>query len=542
MSRESRHRWARDAVLLVVPAAVALAYHDVSAFGYVWDDNELLRWLTADGVVRPWRDVGWAALPFSENYFRPLPVWSFQATFRAFGLGAAALHVGNLVVHALNATLVAALVRRMAPDRTSALLPAALAGLLYGLHPALVEPTAWISGRFDLLVTTGLLAMLLADHCGRGRPRRRALGVGAAFAAGLACKETAVVFPAVLALWHLATPAPSVAPSSWRRDERAVVWLSVACVAFAWFWGRWFALGAVVVPEATVGVGGGVERVLVAAHSLWSYATLSCWPFDGQRPLHHVALPLGSTGAWLALAASAAGISALGLRAIRGSAAAWLTLAAAVVLVPVLHVWPLSLSGGVLVAERYLAAPLALVALAIGVTLARAEGRLRVALGIVAIAFVVASAVAVRSTAPNWRDPVVFWEWAEEGAPESIVPPVNLAKTLYEAREYERSLVWAARALTIEHDHPFAGNNGCASLIALDRPHEAIAWCRIGIDGGRASPAQWVNLMRAQLAAGRPGDALETHRTAAERWGLRTERMETLRAEAMLRVDGAASP
>src|SRR5262249_36583935 len=97
-------------------------------------------------------------------------------------------------------------------------LRALAAGVFYGIHPCMVEPVAFVSARFDLLMTTFLLLGLCAgQHIDAWKARATAVA-GFFFLATLT-KEMAVAFPLVLALSQLCTRYAGVA---WRDLRQAL--------------------------------------------------------------------------------------------------------------------------------------------------------------------------------------------------------------------------------------------------------------------------------------------------------------------------------
>lgn len=108
-------------------------------------------------------------------------------------------HLVNLLLHALNAVLLLAWLRRVLPAGRQSELPllAPLATLLWLLHPVTTEAVTYISGRSVLFSSTFMLAALLAlagDH-------RRAPWWAAVFTLlALAVRETAWVLPLLLLL------------------------------------------------------------------------------------------------------------------------------------------------------------------------------------------------------------------------------------------------------------------------------------------------------------------------------------------------------
>jgi len=141
--------WARaGSVLEKVPLPVLLCllvfafFFPVLQNGFVdWDDVQYV--LSNPALRGSWLD----ALGFSPGYYHPLTTLTYKAEFVLFGLRPFPYHLTNLVLHLLNCVSAFCLLSALGARRGSAF----LAALLFGLHPAHVEPAAWVSGRKELL-------------------------------------------------------------------------------------------------------------------------------------------------------------------------------------------------------------------------------------------------------------------------------------------------------------------------------------------------------------------------------------------------------
>ena len=146
--------------------------------------------------------LGYFKFAFYE-YFRPLGFLSFALDWRLWHLDAFGFHLTNVVLHALNSMLVFALARRM-----FSVTHAAIAGLLFALHPASHEAVYWIAARFDLLATFwALLALLALSKAGKAW---RAAGA-VAFALALLSKESAIALVIIAPAWDV-----FIARRNWR--------------------------------------------------------------------------------------------------------------------------------------------------------------------------------------------------------------------------------------------------------------------------------------------------------------------------------------
>ena len=377
-----------------------------------------------------------------KHFFRPIALLTFKLQFLLFGHSPVAAHAIGLVLHASNTFLVAWLAARLQGPQPSgaAAIRVALTGLLYGLHPALIEPVSWMSCRFDLLVTFWLLLALHADF-GIRAPLLRAPVVAALFALALCSKEMAAPFPAVLALFQLATRYRDVA---WRDLPRSVAMRDAATYALLVLAG----LGYVALRSAFVGGAIDVDpdvadeladlgaRAAFVASTILFHLRNIVWPFDVLNPLHPVDLAqlrftAGHVPALVAAVAIGAG---LGFGVWRRNPAVALAAAALVALVPVLNLVPVSI-GRNIGHERYLTFPLSLMVLAVSVLPfpARSSAHFRVAAGgagALGLVWFALAVVNVRVTVPLWQSDVTLWSWAYARNPGSDYAHYSLVTAL----------------------------------------------------------------------------------------------------------------
>jgi tetratricopeptide (TPR) repeat protein len=157
---------------------------------YVGANLHVRSGLTAGGVA-------WAFQSFDAANWFPLTWLSHMADSQFFGLESGWHHVTNVWLHALDALLLFAVLRRM----TAARWPSALVAFLFALHPLHVESVAWIAERKDVL-SAFFWFLTLWFYAGYvKRPGiGRYLAVVAAFGLGLMSKPMIVTLPFVLLL------------------------------------------------------------------------------------------------------------------------------------------------------------------------------------------------------------------------------------------------------------------------------------------------------------------------------------------------------
>ncbi len=201
---------------VLLAGAVAAAYATSFAGTFVFDD-----W---PAVVRDPRVQSLAAWWRSMPGIRPLLKLTYAANHQS-GLGLTGFHAVNVALHAANAVLAWALLRRVGeraePGSPATPAAALLGALLFALHPVQVEAVTYVSGRSTALAATfvlgSLLAWLRAPEGPRGRGARAASLL--LFAGALAVKEYPAVLPLALLLF---VALDRTAPSGWREAARRV--------------------------------------------------------------------------------------------------------------------------------------------------------------------------------------------------------------------------------------------------------------------------------------------------------------------------------
>jgi tetratricopeptide (TPR) repeat protein len=210
------------AALLV--CLVCAAYAGSLKNGPVWDDtslvtdNPFLR--SVDGLLTLWKTDLWTASEKREpsSFYRPLTMVTFWVNAQITGQSAAAMRLGNILLHAANAVLMLLLLRKLLEPPK--LLVASLLAMLWAVLAINSEPIFWISGRFDPLVAMAALLCVLAN---RLEGWRRTIVVTACVVAGLLFKEAFMGWLPMLLLddWLLL-----------RRRTRDI-WPKHACIGLA---------------------------------------------------------------------------------------------------------------------------------------------------------------------------------------------------------------------------------------------------------------------------------------------------------------------
>jgi tetratricopeptide (TPR) repeat protein len=432
---------------------VAVIYWPVIHADFVWDD-----WPSFHD--KPWLTQGnqWTHYIFQDFnswtfYFRPLAVAFFTLQVRLFDSAPGPMHAVSLCLHLVNTLLVGLLSWRCSSLASRETGPktwvAPVCMLLYGLHPALIEPVAWIGCQFDLIATMLMLLGLLANaYIAKSGIRAATLAV--IFFLAACAKESAISLPLLIVVfdWALFTgPHDSRVLAAFRALLRRNALTSVAIfiAGLAYLVLRYLTQGAVHFP--TDGEPASLfARLQEIGFIYLRYLQILVWPVSGMGPIHPIDLMQFSDLTPLLLTDIAAlGIFAAGFYfAIRrASPLGCIVMAATAALAPVLHILPVNFDRS-LYHERYAMTALAVVCAMLPLLRVpralkssdRAQ-RLGPPLLTVALFFWLAFAlVDIRIILPMWSNDTSLWQWALAMNPESSQAKDNLLNGYIRNRSY----------------------------------------------------------------------------------------------------------
>ncbi len=297
------------------PAGVALVLLTVCAFlpmmvwgGWVWDDLKYVIWnprlLDGEGLYALWFEPGKQADSFAQPLAEPDVYW-WPLLYSTFWLErwlwgsfyAPGFHAVNIAIHCVNVWLVWALLRRFSVQG------AWLIALVFAIHPGQMMSPALVMGRKELVAALSvLLSVWFWFPPGGNRSPiswKRVSAVCLLVVVGSLFKTLAVVTPAAVAVvrwWQTG------------RLERAfwvrlapVAGVSVMMAGLAWYI---FA----VVSYSYHHDFSFLERVLIAARSLWWHGYLSLVPVESVLRLWHWEVSAADPLGWLALAGCVGGL------------------------------------------------------------------------------------------------------------------------------------------------------------------------------------------------------------------------------------------
>lgn len=420
--------------ILLIATLVTLLYGKTLSFGYVWDDT--LLFLDKVGLMNEplsWALLAEPVLP-GTTYFRPLVFLSWYIEFHAFGQSPTASHLVNVLLLMGNSILLFIITKRIGTltnHRSSARL-GLVAALLYAAHPALIESTAWISGRFDAMVT---LFILLASHAylsARTSNWQRITLISFFMLAAMLCKESGIVLPAVLLCIWIATNLAASEPTLrlLRRAFRSNSSLLTALAATIFFYMhlRVQAMGQIYhsVPSQDYFYSAFFDYYL-PLEALKFYAAQALLPFHNIGPLHPLAEldPHSLTSLLCSTSALLIFLASLAWCWLGRSTSAWLFLSGFLCLVPVLHFVPLTI-GGNIGHERFMTAPLAFIVMGVVflpyhrllARLSLSTAAQKRVLSLLGASWLSLATWTTSSIVPFWSGELSLWSWAYHAHPD----------------------------------------------------------------------------------------------------------------------------
>jgi protein O-mannosyl-transferase len=479
----SRRDWLTDGLIaLVLAELVIIAFFPALRAGFVsWDDDIYFLGNPYYRGLGP-AQLSWMFTAMSGHYM-PLTWLTHGLDYVLWGMQPGGYHAVNVLLHAL-ATVTAyfvalrLLAAAVAPEPRAALrVSAAVAALVFAVHPLRVESVAWITERRDVLCG---LFFLLAVQCylravEPERPRRGRWYWSAIVLAALALasKAMAVTLPAVLLILDV-YPLRRLGPGRWNRRD---VWLEkIPFVALS-------AVTAVLAIVAQRSVGtlsdlrtlGIVDRLGLTCYALVFYAWKTLVP-SGLAPLYEAPHDYAVLRPWFAgsVVVVAAVAATLGLMRRRWPGVVAAGAAFVVLLLPVLGLLHF---GQHIVADRntYLAGLVP--ALLAGGVMLRLLGAPSLATGRAAMvaASVIVAVLGVLTWRQShvWHDSRTLWTHALDVSPSSIAH-AKVGVFLEEEGRTEEAIVHFREAVRLRPDNYYAQNNWGIALGNAWRFDEAL--------------------------------------------------------------------
>ncbi len=499
-------RLGRFGVAGLLAVAVLAAHSGALRGGFHYDDMFAI---VENPAVRSWQPalyVGSSTAVISETEaagYRPLTVASFAINYRLGALNPVGYLGVNLALHLAIAWMVFVLGVRLLGDARSSVTEdrcfpwAAVAALLFALHPVNAEAVNYIVARSSLLSTLGALVAFWGWLRWRGGEGGRWLAVGVgSFAAALLSKESAVALLIPLAAyeWMGIDSASSVTldrclASSVTLDRclasrpggrafaRSVVRLAPFVVTAGLFVGVWAMMTS-----------GGISARGAAAYPAWTLAeivgrSLLLWVWPWPLGLDH---PLVFTGQFDPVLAIALGLAGAGVGAAwwvarrRHPLSVWLVawvLAGFAPLAPL----PWITTQGLLQENRMAFSAVGLAWLtAVAVRSGVVDARSRFGAFPVRGSAVVVGGVALlgavaadRARSAVWNDDRRVWEEVVRRSPKDLVARINLGSAYMDREEFDRAEAEFNGILAVAPNYTRAYYNLGLLALRRDRYEEA---------------------------------------------------------------------
>jgi hypothetical protein len=515
-------------VAVVTVAAFSNADHDT----FVNDDKFFTIQsgsLNLQSVGKFFQEHAWSASGVSSDIYRPLLLLSLTVEGLIHGGQARSFHLTNIALHVGTTLLLLRVLLKLLGDTKAARLPAAMAALIFGLHPIHTEVVNSIFNRSEMLSTLGVLgATAVVLHWSQTHPYRAWGAAAGIYFAALLCRESAAPLP-VLVLIVLVSQRSDIAftRDGLRRLARALapalillvvtgVYLLIRQVALATPTGLDISAALPEIdppPPALAPAFDGLQWLSRLGNSLRMLregARLVLWP----HPLRAIYYDLGNGGPWNALVIFCFTL-ALTIPIRKTAPGILLGLAFfCVALLPSTRF----LSGGSshAIAERYLYLPSVGLSLTLAFLLQKwmtgAPRWLPVgAIGGIAAVFF---SLSVTRNA-DWRSEVTLWEAEARATPQHAEP----WQFLVIAYRQSGRLADAGRICDAQLEpHAKDGilQTNCGVIYDdLNRTREAEAAYQRAITAGQGAMA-YANLGRFYARIGRPKDAEGAYRQAVQ--------------------------
>ncbi len=443
---------ARTALDLLFLAAVSLAlYADALRNGFVADDTLQLQ---SNPFIRNYHYIPklfatnvWSfARHTVKNYYRPLQMLFYMGEYYLFGFRSRPFHLVNLLLNTAAIFAAYFLVRALADEKL-----ALWAALLFAFQPIHVEVVVWIAALPELLCALCYFTAMRFYHLARTgvHPARNHGMATAIFFVGLFCKETMLVFPAVLLAYEF----------FYRRES-----LRAICLGFRRLLPYLCALGIYIAIRIKV-LGSFApssahfthrQIFLTAPVLLCQYIFKVIWPVNLN---YYYDFTPQNTLSWkFAGSVVMIGVLVLAMFRMRKSqpllafSLAWFF----TVIAPVLSFPNVSNNAGSNVfAERYLYIPSLGFCILAGWAwlrvMERASRKMMLTFAYPALALVlIFYSVLIVRRIPDWRSDLRLYQKTVLQSPDSATVQTGLGSAYYEAGQYDDALAPFERALALE--------------------------------------------------------------------------------------------
>lgn len=476
-------------------------------------------------------NVHWMFTTFHMGHYQPLTWLSLAADYSLWELNPRGYHTTNVILHALSAIFAFLIARRLLSDIVGARsanagidLGAAMASLLFAVHPLRVESVAWITERRDVLSSLLLLICLWmylqAHHAAPGKHRGWIIAAFLVYVLSLLSRAMGVTLPVIFLLLDCYPLKRIGRGVSWSAPEaRRAILEKLPFLIVAMIFGL-IALFA----QQDVGAAielvhlGGAERIAIACYGLVFYVYKTLWPVQ-LAPFYELKLPVDLMSVKYILSAVAVLAIAVVVLALRKKAPGLLIAAIAyvVVLFPVLGLFQ---SGRQEVADRYSYLPGIVLGIAAGGLIARAWMMNRRALGITtSLAALLLSgwwATLAWQQCKVWENKVTLWRHGTQAVPTSYIAQYNLGCALGLVENHTDAITAFRKCLELNPAYYKALFNMGNSLQVLGRSADALDVYAKAVAANPKDALSYYEQGNVFLKAGRREEALASFRKVLE--------------------------
>jgi protein O-mannosyl-transferase len=444
-----------------------------------WDDNRNFLDNAAYRGLGP-HQLEWMWTTFHMGHYVPVTWMSHGLDYVLWGMNPFGYHLQNVVWHCVNAVLLYALARRVlhasgpgsqvgagATERMSA----AVAALVFALHPLRVESVVWITERRDVLSLAFCLVSILCFL--RAAGRERTLGrwywlALLAFAIALLAKATSVIVPVALLVLNIYPFRRLGGSAGWTTPSARRVYVELA--PFGALAGAAAMLSVVALsPPAQLSLG---AKIAVSFYGAAFYVWKTLAPV-GLAPLYEMPRAVNVTSArYLVAGVVVMGISAAAWMVRRrapGATTAWFAFLA--MLIPMLGIVQ---NGPQIVADRYTYHAAPALALLVGGAVARWRQSVLVRATVTGAVLAVLGVLTWRQ-AEVWHDSERLWSEVLEVDSTSSIAEIALGDLMIAQDRAEEAVRHYGRGVELDPSFPRGFNNLGVALARQGKDVEAIA-------------------------------------------------------------------
>ena len=454
---------------------------------YAWDDLVIL--FQPSGYLR--NDWIHFALTepfiFSDNYYRPLTVLSLFADFRLGNTSAFISHAINLSLLFINGLLIL-LIAKCLCQKLQLSIKQTITGCcfclcFYLLHSSNLESAVWVSGRFDIMMTTFLLLALLADIKIQSTVYR-IICVSLFFLMAALCKEMAAIFLPVLIVWHFMlentrcyTPLQQYVKSRYFINH-CKIYASVFITGIFYLVIRYYALGYLLIEEfdSASHYGDIYHRLATILKTLFLYHKVLLLPFLDSSIQYPQTYPVALNDYGALLGALLTGILfsiAIFARKQSGTLLLIPFILFIIAISPVLHILPLKI-GANIIQERFLAFPITIFALALLPTIFSFQNKLTInfkkLLSLLFLCWCLISAANIHSIIPLWNNSLILWSWTYNKH-KNTASALAFGQTLYQFKYFQEAYDLADTVKPKDGDTYLLQANSMLAVHKLDLAH-----------------------------------------------------------------------